>query len=106
MRCSAKAYPLHALLADCAAFAERTGRRVSFEYTLLDGFNDSAAQVCAPKRYLRARGRRALVDWGCGLPNSHTQRCSTADVAARSGLHDQCPRQGSLPWIVKFVDII
>ena len=42
---SAKAYPLDALLQDCQKFLEVTGRRVTFEYTLLAGVNDSPAQV-------------------------------------------------------------
>ena len=37
--CSAKAYPLDALLQDCQKFLEVTGRRVTFEYTLLAGVN-------------------------------------------------------------------
>ncbi|KAG1656687.1 hypothetical protein FOA52_007257 [Chlamydomonas sp. UWO 241] len=37
---SAKAYPLDALMADCAAFFQATGRRVTFEYTLMAGVND------------------------------------------------------------------
>ena len=40
---SAKAYPLSALMEDCVAYFETTGRRVSFEYTLLAGVNDSSA---------------------------------------------------------------
>ncbi len=42
---SAKAYPLHALLQDCAAYNAATGRRISFEYTLLQGVNDSPQQA-------------------------------------------------------------
>ncbi|KAG6541657.1 hypothetical protein Mapa_016922 [Marchantia paleacea] len=37
---SAKGYPLEALLGDCRKYFLETGRRVSFEYTLLDGVND------------------------------------------------------------------
>lgn len=37
---SAKVYPLDALLRDCAEYFRLTGRRVSFEYTLLAGIND------------------------------------------------------------------
>ncbi len=37
---SAKAYPLHSLLADCRHYLEVTGRRVSFEYILLGKLND------------------------------------------------------------------
>jgi len=42
---SAKAYPLEALLADCTAFYRITGRRVTFEYTLLAGVNDADAHA-------------------------------------------------------------
>ena len=42
---SAKAYPLDALMADCRDFFSLTGRRVSFEYTLMAGVNDGAEQV-------------------------------------------------------------
>lgn len=45
---SAKAYPLEALMKDCVEYFRVTGRRVSFEYTLLAGVNDSvqhAAQL-------------------------------------------------------------
>ena len=43
--CSAIRYPLDALLKDCNAYFQSTGRRVSIEYTLLAGVNDSIAQV-------------------------------------------------------------
>jgi len=42
---SAKAYPLAALLEDCAAYQAATGRRISFEYTLLENVNDSPAHA-------------------------------------------------------------
>ncbi len=45
VRRSAKAYPLDALMADCRDFFSLTGRRVSFEYTLMAGVNDGAEQV-------------------------------------------------------------
>eukprot|EP00210_Caulerpa_lentillifera_P001747 g1677.t1 len=38
---SAKQYPLELLLKDCRAYFAITKRRVSFEYTLLSGLNDS-----------------------------------------------------------------
>ncbi|NJK34950.1 MAG: 23S rRNA (adenine(2503)-C(2))-methyltransferase RlmN [Oscillatoriales cyanobacterium SM2_2_1] len=37
---SANHYPLEALLSDCKDYVATTGRRVSFEYTLLAGVND------------------------------------------------------------------
>jgi len=42
---SAKAYPLEALMSDCNHYFEVTGRRVTFEYTLLAGINDGEAQA-------------------------------------------------------------
>lgn len=38
-------YPIDELLAACRAYADRTGRRISFEYALIDGFNDSPAHA-------------------------------------------------------------
>jgi 23S rRNA (adenine2503-C2)-methyltransferase len=37
---SAKQYRLESLIADCRQYVERTGRRISFEYIVLAGFND------------------------------------------------------------------
>lgn len=42
---SAKYYPLPKLLADCRKYVEITRRRVSFEYILLGGVNDSPEQA-------------------------------------------------------------
>ena len=45
--CSARVYPLEALMADCRAYFGATGRRVTFEYTLMAGVNDSPHHVRA-----------------------------------------------------------
>lgn len=42
---SAKSYPLGELLNDCEQYFIATGRRVTFEYTLLAGINDSSEQA-------------------------------------------------------------
>ena len=44
---SAQVYPLEALMADCRAYFAATGRRVTFEYTLMAGVNDSLQHVRA-----------------------------------------------------------
>lgn len=47
---SAKSYPLDALMSDCREYFRKTSRRVSFEYALLAGINDSvehAAELAA-----------------------------------------------------------
>ena len=49
-------YPLPELLAACRSYSETSGRRVTFEYTLLDGVNDGIADA----RELAARLRGQL----------------------------------------------
>jgi 23S rRNA (adenine2503-C2)-methyltransferase len=39
-------YPLTQLMAACRYYVERTGRRISFEYALIRGINDSPEQAC------------------------------------------------------------
>ena len=42
---SARVYPVEALMADCRQYFATTGRRVTFEYTLLAGVNDGRQHV-------------------------------------------------------------
>jgi 23S rRNA (adenine2503-C2)-methyltransferase len=42
---SAKVYPLEALMQDCRGYFDATGRRVTFEYTLMSGVNDGLQEV-------------------------------------------------------------
>ena len=49
-------YPLADLLAACRAFPTRNGRRITFEYVLLDGVNDSLEDA------------RRLAHLVCGIP--------------------------------------
>ena len=64
---SAKAYPLEALLEDCKLYKQTTGRRVTFEYTLLAGENDSPEQAKALAKLLRSHVGRGchvnLLPW-------------------------------------------
>lgn len=50
---SAKTYPLEALLAECRAYVQQTGRRVSFEYILLAGVNDQPHHAQELAQHLR-----------------------------------------------------
>ena len=59
---SAKAYPLDALLTDCVAYFEATGRRVTFEYALLKGVNDAPTHASALARLLRRHDLRSHVN--------------------------------------------
>ncbi|HTQ31584.1 MAG TPA: 23S rRNA (adenine(2503)-C(2))-methyltransferase RlmN [Opitutaceae bacterium] len=49
----AKKWPLDELLAACRYYCEKTGRRIFFEWTLIAGRNDSAAEARAVGRLLR-----------------------------------------------------
>ena len=64
---SAKAYPLRALMADCAGYFEATGRRVTFEYCLLAGENDGlehAEELAALlRKYNNMRSHVNLIPW-------------------------------------------
>jgi 23S rRNA (adenine2503-C2)-methyltransferase len=46
-------YPLAQLMAACRGYVQRTGRRVTFEYALLQGINDSDQQAERLARLLR-----------------------------------------------------
>ena len=60
---SAKAYPLDALLEDCRLYKKHSGRRVTFEYTLLAGENDSPEHARALAKLLRSKvGRGCHVN--------------------------------------------
>jgi 23S rRNA (adenine2503-C2)-methyltransferase len=48
-------YPIHELLAACDEYASVTRRRVSFEYVLIAGVNDSAAEAERLAGLLRGR---------------------------------------------------
>lgn len=50
---SAKHYPLTALLDDCRAYVQETGRRVTFEYTLLAQVNDTETHAAELAGLLR-----------------------------------------------------
>ncbi|MBI2908908.1 MAG: 23S rRNA (adenine(2503)-C(2))-methyltransferase RlmN [Chloroflexi bacterium] len=50
---AAKKYPLDALLEACRDYIARTGRRVTFEYVMLAGVNDSRREAAELARLLR-----------------------------------------------------
>lgn len=63
-------YPLADLLAACRAYQEASGRRITFEYVLIDGWNDQPAHARALAR--RLRGLRAHVNL---IPLNPTPGC-------------------------------
>lgn len=56
----ARKYPMEWLLRSCARYFEVTGRRVSYEYIMIRGFNDTPA--CAEELAERLHGQNAHVN--------------------------------------------
>ncbi len=50
-----KAFPLRELLEACDYYTDRTGRRISFEYALISGFNDTVEQGKKLRDLLKGR---------------------------------------------------
>ena len=48
-----KAYPVEELMAACHRYFEKTGRRISYEYSMIDGVNDSDEQADLLARHLK-----------------------------------------------------
>ena len=59
---AAKSYPLDALMGDCVAYFEATGRRVSFEYTLIGSVNDREEDARALSKLLGSYGLHGHVN--------------------------------------------
>lgn len=62
-------YPLEELLSACRRYIEKTGRRITFEYVLLKGFNDSlqaATELVALLRGMKANLNVIPVNTICG----------------------------------------
>lgn len=49
----ARVYPLYQLIASCRKYAEATGRKLTFEYLLIDGINDSLENATQLIKLLR-----------------------------------------------------
>ena len=81
---SAKVYPMEDLLQDCEQYFVATGRRVTFEYTLLGGINDQPEHAKELGRLLYARNLASHVNLIPYNPvdDSDYQRPSRATVYA------------------------
>ena len=63
-----KAYPLEEQLADCRRYYDATGRRIHFEYAMIDGVNDTPE--CAKELLGRLKGLGAHVNL---IPLNHVE---------------------------------
>lgn len=75
----ARTYPLSDLIAACVDYERQTGRRITFEYTLIKGFNDSPA--CA----------KQLITLLKPLKNRHVNLISVNPVEGRT--FERCTQQ-------------
>jgi len=74
-----RTYPLAKLFAAISLYQDRTSQRVTFEYVLIDGLNDSEAHACALVRRLRGLSCNVnLIEHnpyaGCKLAGSSRDR--------------------------------
>ena len=63
-----KAYPIEELLAACRRYYDATGRRIHFEYAMIDGLNDTSE--CAKELLGRLKGLGAHVNL---IPLNHVE---------------------------------
>ena len=77
-----KAYPIEELLEACHRYYDATGRRIHFEYAMIDGLNDT--QECAKELIKRLKGLGAHVNL---IPLNHVEESplkpSTKEAVAR-----------------------
>ncbi|CAN5655913.1 23S rRNA (adenine(2503)-C(2))-methyltransferase RlmN [soil metagenome] len=79
-------YPLASLMAACVAYREATGRRVSFEWALIDGVNDrptDAGELAALARDMRAHVNLIPLNPTPGWPTRGTSPAGVAAFAER-----------------------
>jgi len=79
-----KRYPLEELLPACDEYAKRTGRRVTYEYVLIDGLNDRAEHARKLSRLLRGRLAHVNVIPLNPVPDGRYERSGRQAVVAFS----------------------
>ncbi|MGH8975246.1 MAG: 23S rRNA (adenine(2503)-C(2))-methyltransferase RlmN, partial [Acidimicrobiia bacterium] len=83
-------YPLDEVLAAAGEYLERSGRRLSFEYAMIDGVNDSPAQAGALARRLAGLGAHVNLiplnpTAGFGVPATPPERIARFAERLRAG---------------------
>ena len=92
-----KAYPTEELIGACRRYYEATGRRISFEYAMIDGVNDSVEN--AQELLHRMKGLPAHFNL---IPLNHVEESplkpSTKEAVAR---FQKCLTDGGIPATVR-----
>ncbi len=83
-------YPLDDVLAAAGEYLETSGRRLSFEYAMIDGVNDSSGQASLLARRLRGLGAHVNLiplnpTAGFGVPASPPERIARFAERLRAG---------------------
>ncbi len=78
----AEAYDLETLMAACKEYTDRTGRRLTFEYSLFEGVNDSAADAKALGKLLKGIHCHVNLIAANEFEGSSYRRSSSAKVKA------------------------
>jgi adenine C2-methylase RlmN of 23S rRNA A2503 and tRNA A37 len=82
---SARAYPLDALMRDCAGYFVHTGRRVTFEYTLMRGENDSPEHARELAALLKRHGMLLSSSSGGGAGGGRRAASSSSSSSSLLG---------------------
>ena len=92
-----KAYPTEELLAACRRYYEKTGRRISFEYAMINGVNDT--QEAAKTLLRRLKGLPAHMNL---IPLNHVEE-SPLKPSTRQAVQQfqQILEQGGIPATVR-----
>lgn len=79
----AHTYPIDGLIAACAHYEAHTGRRITFEYTLIKGFNDSPACAKELIRLLKPlKNRHVNLISVNPVEGREFERCTKEDIFA------------------------
>ena len=92
-----KAYPIEELLAACRRYYDATGRRIHFEYAMIDGINDTPE--CAKELLGRLKGLGAHVNL---IPLNHVEE-SPLKPSSRETVtaFQKCLEDGGIPATVR-----
>ena len=92
-----KAYPIEELLAACRRYYDATGRRIHFEYAMIDGVNDTPE--CAKELLGRLKGLGAHVNL---IPLNHVEE-SPLKPSSRETVtaFQKCLEDGGIPATVR-----
>ena len=92
-----KAYPSEELLTACRAYYEKTGRRISFEYAMIDGVNDRPQDAKLLLKRLKGMGAHMNL-----IPLNHVEESPLKPSSRKAVLRfQQILEEGGVPATVR-----